>query len=262
MNNLRNNLRSLLLTVDPVSTLKVMHEKNKLREFEPTLADLDMKIPNGYHHKNVLDHSFKVLDKAMNFETNEPDLILRTAALFHDIGKPATRKFEDKGKVTFVAHEIVGARMMKKILKRHYYSFDEMNKIIVLVKMHMRSHSFKTGWTDSAVRRLLTEAGNREQLDRLIILFKSDITTKHSHKEKVIIDNVVKLEKALNEIEHKNILAKRRPALNGHEVMTLFGLKEGKELGDIMRFLNREENIKLSREQAIKKVKENYGNFN
>lgn len=251
-------LKSVLLSADPVKELRALVATNELSSLEPTLNELLMPIPAGYHHKDNLEHSIRVLGNAIAREINGPDLILRTAALFHDIGKPATRQFGRKGNVTFTNHDVVGAKMIKRILSQHDYSKQEISQIASLIRMHMRSHTFKTGWTESAVRRMITDAGSAEQLERLIVIFYSDATTKSDTNRERIHRNVSLLTDALNEVKRKDARAKLRPALNGNEVAELLNLTPGVELGKAMKLLNQDQNIGLDREAAIALLQKNF----
>jgi poly(A) polymerase len=251
-------LKNILLSTDPVRELRALIATGELSSVEPTLAELLMPIPTGYHHKDNLEHSIRVLGNAIEREVNGPDLILRTAALFHDIGKPATRQFGPKGSVTFTNHDVIGAKMVKSILPSHGYSKEEVSQIATLVHMHMRSHTFKTGWSESAVRRMIVDAGSADQLERLIVVFYSDATTKIDANREGIHRNVSLLADALNEIQKKDARAKLRPALNGNEVAEILNLAQGIELGKAMKLLNQDQNIGLEREDAIALLKENF----
>lgn len=252
------SLRDILLSDDPVAVLRNLDATHKLRELEPTLADLRMDIPKGYHHKDNLTHSLKVLENAIQRETTV-DLVLRTAALFHDVGKPATRKFHDKGLVTFDGHETVGARMVKKILVKHGYSKSEIAEISKLVAFHMRSHGFtEQKWTDSAVRRLITEVGDNAVMARLLVVFYADVTTRFPEKRKNLHRAVDALKEKMDEVASLDARKALRPSLSGHDIMELFSLTPGRELGAIMKFLNSDEGIVLSREDAIQAVKDKF----
>jgi len=249
-----SKLKSLLLSDDPVGELWDLFHSDQISEIDKSLASLRMDIPKGYHHKNVLDHSIRVLDNSLSREPDSKDLILRTAALFHDIGKPTTREFHGKGKVTFTNHDVVGAKMIRNILPQHGYSKAEIKAIGQIVFMHMRSHTFKTGWTESAVRRLSTQAGSDQNLERLIVIFKSDATTKDPKKVARIVRSVDELSEELARVKSKDERAALRPALNGHEVAEIFGLKPGPELGLVMKFLNSDEMIGRTRAESITAV--------
>lgn len=253
-----DTLKNILLSMDPVKELRALIATGELVNLEPTLAYLLMPIPAGYHHKDNLEHSIRVLGNAIEREVNGPDLILRTAALFHDIGKPASRQFGPKGSVTFTNHDVIGAKMVKNLLPSHGYSKQEVAQIATLVHMHMRSHTFKTGWSESAVRRMIVDVGSADQLERLIVIFYSDATTKIDTTREGIHRNVGLLTDALNEVKKKDARARLRPALNGNEVAEILNLTPGIELGNAMKLLNQDQNIFLKREEAIALLKETF----
>lgn len=246
------------MSADPVAKLKELRAKGVLGDLEPTLAELEMEIPEGYHHKNNLLHSFQVLQNAIDRETEGADLILRTAALFHDIGKPATREFGKNGVVTFTNHDVVGSKMVRGILARHGYSKDEIKAIARLVFMHMRSHTFKSGWSESAVRRLSVDAGSNEMLEKLIVIFYSDATTKFAEKKNALHASVRELSDELDRVKKADARAALRPALNGNEVAEFLGIKPGPELGKAMKLLNRDENISLTRDESLALLRKNF----
>lgn len=249
------NIKEILLSDNPVGELRELIATNELRTLEPTLANLRMDIPRGYRHKDNLEHSLRVLQNAIDRENGTPDLVLRASALFHDIGKPGTRKFDSRKNVTFDGHEMLGAKIVRKVLPGHGFSKAEVKEIALIVSLHMRSHGFgDADWNDSAVRRLITDAGNPETLNRLVIVFYADTTTKNNPRLQGIhrsIDLLVEAIARVNAVDARRAL---RPALNGKEVMDLFGMKEGRELGVVMKFLNSDEGIKLSRDEAIRVV--------
>jgi poly(A) polymerase len=247
-------LKEILLAADPVQELRNIHAKDLLGELEPRLAELKMPIPAGYHHKDNLEHSLRVLQNAIDRETAGADLILRTAALFHDIGKPATRAFGPKGSVTFTNHDVVGAKIVRRILPAHGFTKAEIDQIARLVHMHMRSHTFKTGWSESAVRRLMTDVGSADQLDRLIVIFYADATTKIDTKMAAIHGNVALLAEELFRVRAQDARAALRPAMNGNEVAEHLGLQPGRELGEVMKFLNRDENVGLTKEETLELI--------
>lgn len=253
-------LRKLLLSSNPVTILRELDSQNKLRSLEPSLAALRMNKVPGYNHKDNLTHSIRVLEKAIARETSDPDLILRTAALFHDIGKPATRKFGANGTVTFDAHETVGARMIKKILPAHGYTVLEIKEISQLIAYHMRSHGYDVNtWTDTGVRKIINDTGNELTLQRLIVLFYSDVTTRFPEKEKELHRSVDGLVKHIEQVKKKDARDALRPAVDGNFIMEKFGLTPGKELGKIMRFLNSNEGIKLSETEIVELLQKEYG---
>lgn len=252
-------LKTLLMQEDVVATLRGLDKSGKLRTVEPTLAELRMSIPKGYHHKDNLTHSLQVLENAIAFEENGPDLILRAAALFHDIGKPATRKFGVKGSVTFDGHETVGAFIVRKVLKKHGFTREEIAEIAVLVAFHMRSHGFTSEkWTDSAVRRLMAEVSSEETMTRLVAIFYSDVTTRFEDKKKSLHASVDGLVEAMKLVRAKDARDSLRPAIDGHFVMETFDIKRGPELGRIMKFLNSDEGIFLSKDDAVAEIRKRF----
>lgn len=249
-------LRSLLLSDDPVRKLRELELADNLHALEPALAALHMEIPRGYQHKDNWEHSLRVLENAIAQEGSTPDLLLRTTALLHDIGKPATRKFGKPGVVTFRDHETVGARQARGLLTGHGYDKAERAMIGRLVSLHMRAYGFgEVAWSDSAVRRLTVDAGDEQAMGRLIVIFYSDLTTKNDRKRKRITEGIKKLESAIERVRVSDERLALRPALDGRELMELFGLSPGPELGRLTRFLSSEEGIYLSRAEALDALK-------
>lgn len=252
-------MKQLLTSDSPVEVLRKMDSDGTLVDLEPALAELRMPMKKGVHHKDNLTHSIKVLENAIEREVDGPDLILRTAALFHDIGKPATRKFNGRKSVTFDGHEYVGSKMVKRILSKHDYRKNEISAISKIVSLHMRSHGFGEGdWTDSGVRRLMNDAGNDEILKRLIIVFYADATTANKAKLERHHKGIEKLKSEIARVKMEDARKALRPALNGNEVMELMNLTPGRELGVIMKFLNSDDGIHMSRDEAISYIRENF----
>lgn len=252
-------LKDVLNSTDPVAVLRKMDSAGTLANLEQSVAGLRMEMIKGVHHKDNLEHSIRVLGNAIDRET-EPDIILRTAALFHDVGKPATRKAHGRNTVSFDGHEIVGAKMVRKILKKHDYTKAEIAQVAELVALHMRSHGFEGNgaWTDSGVRRLINDVSSETQMDRLLIIFYADVTTKHDNKRRKIHTQVDNLVRAIERVRTDDARKSLRPAINGNEIMELFNLEPGRKLGMIMKFLNTDEGILLSRDEAIKEVSERF----
>lgn len=248
-------LKEILLSADPVSILREMDVNGSLAALDPAISGLRLAIVPGAHHKDNLDHSIRVLENAIERE-DVPDLVLRTAALLHDVGKPATRKFGVRKSVSFDGHEIVGAAIARKMLKKHGYSKSEISEISELIALHMRSHGFEENgaWTDSGVRRLIGDVSSDKQMDRLVIIFYSDVTTKHAHKRKAIHDQVDHLVNAIVRVKREDERKSLRPAIDGCEVMEILGINPGKELGVVMKFLNSDDGVFLSREDAISEI--------
>lgn len=256
MVELMTNLRALLMGTNPSDELRLLHNSGELAAYLPEVAALNLNDQHSHKHKNNLYHSFLVLEHAIELEDSGPDLILRTAALLHDIGKPATRRIID-GKATFRNHETVGAKQVRAILKRENYTNDEAKKIQELIANHMRSFGFQENlWTDSAVRRLANDIQNEVQLRRLFAIFKADVTTKHADRRRAIWNKADVLWARIEEVLAKDKRAALRPAINGNEIMEILDLKPGKVLGAIMKFLNTDEGVSLSRDEAIARARE------
>lgn len=213
-----------------------------------------MKLTQDEHkqHKDVYAHSMQVLRQAIAQEEDGPDLVLRWAALLHDCGKPATRAFKPEGGVTFYHHEVVGAKLVRKRMRALKYSKQMVQDVSQLVYLHMRFHGFGDGqWTDSAVRRYVTDAG--PLLSRLLKLVRADCTTRNQRKAQRQQRTCDHLEARIAELAAKEDLARVRPDLNGNEIMELLGLKPGREVGRAWQFLKdlRLERGPLTREEAI-----------
>ncbi|HTI24476.1 MAG TPA: HDIG domain-containing protein, partial [Kutzneria sp.] len=187
-------------------------------------------------HKDVYQHSLVVLDQAIAQEEDGPDLILRLAALLHDIGKPATRRFEDGGGVSFHHHEVVGAKMVRKRLRDLKYSKEIITDVSQLVFLHLRFHGYGKGeWTDSAVRRYVTDAG--PLLSRLHKLVRADCTTRNKRKAQLLQRTYDELEERIARIAAEEDLARVRPDLDGNEIMRLLGVPPGPIVGKAWTFL-------------------------
>lgn len=252
-------LRQILSGPDPVAVLTAADRDGTLASIEPSLAALRMEVPAGHHHKDNLTHSLKVLQNAINRETNGPDLILRTAALFHDVGKPATRVFNGRNSVSFDGHEHVGAHMVRKVLKGHGYAKKEIQEISLLVTHHMRSHGYQDApWTDSGVRSLITDVGDDALMSKLIIIFYSDATTAVQKKLNAHHRSVDALAAHIQKVKLEDARKALRPALNGNQVMEMFNLTPGRELGAVMRFLNSDEGVRLTAVEAEAQIREKF----
>lgn len=222
----------------------------------PEIPALRMTADEHAQHKDVYAHSLKVLSQAMDQEEDGPDLVLRWAALLHDIGKPDTFDNTD-GKVSFHHHEVVGAKLARKRLRKLKYPKATTEAIGQLVYLHMRFHGFgENQWTDSAVRRYVTDAG--DLLPRLHKLVRADCTTRNAKKARRLQRTYDQLEERIEEIGRKEDLARVRPDLDGNEIMEILGLQPGPEVGQAWSYLKelRLEHGPLEREDAIAKLRE------
>ncbi|KQB87019.1 CCA tRNA nucleotidyltransferase [Corynebacterium lowii] len=225
----------------------------------PEVAGLHLTPDEHMQHKDVYAHSMTVLRQAIDQEdpAEGPDLVLRWAALLHDVGKPATRAAKPGGGVTFHHHEVVGAKMVRKRMRALKYSKQMVSDVGQLVFLHMRFHGFSEGqWTDSAVRRYVTDAG--DLLPRLHKLVRADCTTRNKKKAARLRAHYDHLEERIEEIQAKEDLARVRPDLDGNEIMEILGLRPGPEVGRAWGYLKelRLERGPMEREEAIAALRE------
>jgi len=221
-----------LMTGEHVAVaLAALIESGLAEEFIPELPALALEQDPIHNHKDVLAHTIAVVAKT---SPDEPRLRLRLAALFHDIGKPATREFGDGG-VTFHHHEVVGARMARKRMKALKYPKDITEDVGQLVFLHMRPHTYKMGWTDSAVRRYVRDAG--ELLEDLNELVRCDVTTRNARRARAISNRIDDLEDRIAVLAEKEELNSLRAPIDGNDVMAYLALEPSRQVGEIMDML-------------------------
>lgn len=225
---IRDEFSKLMVAPDPGPALEGLIESGLADQFIPELSGLAMEQDPVQRHKDVLAHTIAVVRKT------SPDLVLRLAALFHDIGKPDTREFGPQG-VTFHHHEVVGARITKKRLRELRYPRQVVEDVSKLVFLHLRPHTLKMGWTDSAVRRYVRDAG--DLLDRLNELVRCDVTTANEKRARAIQRQIDELEERIEKLKEQEELAKLRPPINGRQVMEYLGIEPGPMVGEIMDIL-------------------------
>jgi poly(A) polymerase len=222
---IRDELSKLLLAPAPGDALSRVVSSGLAAHFLPELPALAMEQDPHQRHKDVLAHTMAVVDKTT------PDLVLRLAALFHDIGKPDTRQFGPDG-VSFHHHEVVGSRMTRRRLKALRYPKDIVDDVSRLVFLHLRPHTLKMGWTDSAVRRYVRDAG--PLLERLNELVRSDVTTANPRRERTVQNRINELEERIAELGAKEEISRLRAPIDGYQVMEYLGIGPGPLIGDIM----------------------------
>jgi poly(A) polymerase len=229
-------LVKLIMGANPRAGLALLTDTGLADRVLPELPALRLERDEHHQHKDVYEHTLTVLDQAIAQETDGPDLTLRLAALLHDIGKPATRRFEDGGGVSFHHHEVVGAKLVRKRLRALRMPKALIEDVATLTFLHLRFHGYGTGaWTDSAVRRYVTDAG--ELLPRLHKLVRADCTTRNPRRRQTLQRSYDDLEQRIDRIAAAEDLAKVRPDLDGNAIMGLLGVPPGPVVGKAWAYL-------------------------
>jgi poly(A) polymerase len=229
-------LDKLLLGDDPVAGIDLLVQTGMGEVVLPEVGGMRMAIDEHHQHKDVYQHSLTVLRQAIELEEEAPDLVLRWSALLHDIGKPATRQHEADGGVSFHHHEVVGAKMVRKRMRALRYSKQMVDDVSQLVYLHLRFHGYGDGkWTDSAVRRYVTDAG--PLLPRLHKLVRADCTTRNKRRAARLQAGYDQLEARIAELAAQENLDRVRPDLDGNQIMELLGIPAGPQVGEAWRFL-------------------------
>ncbi|HXW46703.1 MAG TPA: CCA tRNA nucleotidyltransferase [Streptosporangiaceae bacterium] len=242
----------------PASGIALMVDTGVADVILPEVPRLRLESDEHYRHKDVYHHTLTVLNQAIELEPRyqlEQDLILRLAALLHDIGKPRTRSRLPDGRVAFHHHEVVGAKMARKRLSELRFSKEVVADVSRLVELHLRFHGYGDGeWTDSAVRRYVTDAG--PLLTRLHGLTRADCTTRNMAKALRLERAYDDLEQRIAELGKQEELARIRPDLNGDEIMALLGIPPGPVVGKAYRFLLdlRMEHGPLGHDRAVQEL--------
>jgi len=238
----RDELTKLLLTDRPRPGIELLVDTGLAEHVLPELPALRLEIDEHHRHKDVYEHSITVLEQAIDRETGPdgpvpgPDLVLRLAALLHDVGKPATRRFEPGGGVSFHHHEVVGAKMTAKRLKALRFDSATVKAVSRLVELHLRFHGYgDAGWTDAAVRRYVRDAG--PLLERLHRLTRSDSTTRNKRKAARLAGAYDSLEERITVLAAQEELDAIRPDLDGEQIMAILGIGPGRDVGEAYRFL-------------------------
>ncbi|WP_051992281.1 CCA tRNA nucleotidyltransferase [Mobilicoccus pelagius] len=242
---IRDEFSKLMLAADPVTGLRLLVDTGLADVMLPELSVMRETVDEHRRHKDVYEHSLTVLRQAIALEGPHdgppesvpgPDLVLRLAAILHDIGKPATRRFEPDGGVTFHHHEVVGAKMAAKRLRALRYDKETVKAVSRLVELHLRFHGYGSGeWTDSAVRRYVTDAG--PLLTRLHRLTRADCTTRNRRKAETLRRTYDSLEARIETLMDAEELKKVRPELDGNEIGEILGISPGPVLGRAYKHL-------------------------
>ena len=238
---IQSELVRLLQTDDPVRGIRILVETGLMAEFLPEIPALRLEVDEHHHHKDVYEHSLTVLQQAIALERArhpdaEPDVPLRLAALLHDIGKPATRRLEPGGAVTFHHHDVKGARLARRRLKELRFDSATTTSVTQLIEQHLRFFGYAEGaWTDSAVRRYVRDAG--DELERLHILTRADVTTRNRRKAARLRAAYDDIEQRIAELAAQEELDAIRPEIDGNRIQEILGIRPGREVGEAYRFL-------------------------
>ena len=234
----RDELTKILMSPNPRKGITILVDTGLAEIFIPEIPKLRLEVDEHHHHKDVYEHSITVLEQAIMQEARlgGPNLVIRLAALLHDIGKPKTRSFIDGGGVSFHHHEVVGARLVKKRLQELRFDSHTVEAVETLTALHLRFHGYGDGeWSDSAVRRYVRDAG--ELLTHLHVLTRADCTTRNKAKATRLSGVYDSLEARIDILMEQEELSKIRPDLDGAQVMALLNLKPSREVGAAMNFL-------------------------
>ncbi|WLD80189.1 CCA tRNA nucleotidyltransferase [Schaalia sp. HMT-877] len=227
---IRTELERLIVSPHPRRGIELLVHTGVASIVLPEVADLVSTVDEHRRHKDVYEHTLTVVEQAMDLETGPdgpvpaPDFILRFAALMHDVGKPATRRFEPNGAVTFHHHEVVGAKLTRKRMRALHFDNATTDAVCQLVALHLRFHGYgESAWTDSAVRRYVSDAG--EQLERLHRLTRADCTTRNRRKANRLSAAYDDLEERISALREREELDAIRPDLDGDQIMEILGLR-------------------------------------
>ena len=250
-------LDRLIVLDHPTTGLWFLVDTGLAEHFFPELPAMSLEQDPIHRHKDVLTHTFAVVenvrpDASPGFDFRRT----RLAALFHDIGKPKTRSIRKGKGVTFHHHEVVGARMTRDRMKALKYSAEDVEAVTALVELHLRFHTYSMGWTDAAVRRYVRDAG--PLLAELNVLTRCDCTTRNEKKALMLSRRMDELESRIDELAEQEQLAAMRPELDGVAVMSLLDMKPGRDVGRALDFLMeiRLEEGLLGEEEATRRLRE------
>ena len=223
-----DELSKLMLGESPGAALEQAETTGLASEFLPELSSLKLEQDPVHRHKDVFHHTLAVVERT------EPDLRVRLAALLHDIGKPKTRKIDSEG-VSFHHHEIEGANMARDRLRALRFPNEIVDSVSEVIRLHHRFHTYRLGWTDSAVRRYVRDAG--PLLGTLNSLVRADCTTRNAAKAKRLAERMDELESRIQELAAREEIEKMRPELDGGQIMAFLGIPPGPLVGEAREFM-------------------------
>jgi poly(A) polymerase len=242
---IRDELDKLIVVDHPADGLWFLVDTGLADQFLPELPNMRLEHDPIHRHKDVLTHTIAVVENVRPPGEQEAIIsgerptfdfrVTRLAALFHDIGKPRTRGYQKGKGTTFHHHDVVGARMTKKRMTALRYSNDDIRDVTTLVALHLRFHTYSMGWSDSAVRRYVRDAG--PLLRELNVLTRCDCTTRNAKKAARLSRRMDELEQRIDELAAAEELAALRPELDGNEVIEQLGIEPGRIVGEAMKFL-------------------------
>ena len=244
---IRDELSKLLLGARPGTALELAEGTGLTELFLPELSSLKLEQDPVHRHKDVFHHTLAVIERT------DAILELRLAALLHDVGKPKTRRIGPDG-VSFHHHEVVGAQMAEDRLRALRYPNEIVERVRQMIFLHHRFHTYRLGWTDSAVRRYVRDAG--ELLGLLNALVRADCTTRNPEKARQLAARMDELESRIGELAEREELASIRPELDGFQVMAYLGVEPGPIVGEALEFLLeiRLEEGEIGEEEAYRRL--------
>ena len=254
---IRDEFTKILMSPNPRTGITLLVDTGLADLVVPEIPKLRLEVDEHHHHKDVYEHSITVLEQAIEHEDRlgGPNLVIRLAALLHDIGKPKTRAFIEGGGVSFHHHEIVGARLSKARMKALRFDNETIDAVETLVALHLRFHGYGDGeWTDSAVRRYVRDAG--DLLTHLHVLTRADCTTRNAKKAERLARTYDSLEERIAKLAEEEELSRIRPDLDGAQVMKLLGISPSADVGKALDFLMelRMEHGPLGEERATEEL--------
>ncbi len=253
---IRDELSRLLLGAAPAPALRLADGTGITDLFLPELSALKLEQDPVHKHKDVFAHTLAVLERATKLHGDEPILELRLAALLHDIGKPKTRRIDPEGGVSFHHHEVVGADMARDRLRELRFPSEVVGTVEEMIRLHHRFHTYGLGWSDSAVRRYVRDAG--PHLQRLNSLVRADCTTRNPNKARRLAARMDELEVRIAALAEQEQLHQMRPDLDGSQISAYLGIPPSRTIGEARQFLldERLEDGPLGEEEAYRRLDE------